>query len=143
MNNRYITYHILIGYSTYNRGFCAHRLWMRASYLGAGAYVPTSSRFRITLRQRRPHEPSSRPPWSPSQGAVKAGGHGGGRSKRIGPPRVEKKAAKRGERSDFPCFNDTILDLLHISIKYPTTTERASQGVSVTYGLPGVLFLLP
>ena len=40
---------------------------------------PTFLRFGIPLRRRRPHEPSSRPP---SPGAVEAGGHGGGRSKR-------------------------------------------------------------
>ena len=38
----------------------------------------------------------------------------GGRNEREGLPRVEKRAAKRGERSDFHSFNDTILDLLHI-----------------------------
>ena len=89
---------------------------MNVSYSEAGAYVPTFSRFRITLRRRRPHDPSSRPPSRPSRGAVKAGGYGGERSKRKGPPRVEKKAVKRGEHSDFHSFNDTILDMLHIFI---------------------------
>ena len=49
---------------------------MSVSYSEAGAYVPTFSRFRITLRRRRPHQPSGRPPCRPSPGAVEAGGHG-------------------------------------------------------------------
>ena len=61
MNKRYIAYHTLIGYRMNNRNFFPHRLQMSVSY-SAGAYVPTFSRFRITLRRRRPHEPSSRPP---------------------------------------------------------------------------------
>ena len=88
---------------------------MSVSYSEAGAYVPTFSRFRIPLRRRLPHEPSSRPPCRPSPGAVEAGGHGGGRNKRKGKPQVEKRAAKRGERSEsYSC--DTILDMLHIFI---------------------------
>ena len=88
---------------------------MSVSYSEAGAYVPTFSRFRIPLRRRLPHEPSSRPPCRPSPGAVEAGGHGGARNKRKGKPQVEKRAAKRGERSEsYSC--DTILDMLHIFI---------------------------
>ena len=100
--------------------FChtAHRLRMSVSYPEAGAYVPTLYRLRvISLRRRRRHEPSSRPPCRPSPGAVETGGHGGGRSKRKGLPPLEKRAAKRGEHSDFHSFNDTILDLLHIFIE--------------------------
>ena len=90
---------------------------MSVSYPVAGAYVPTFSRIGITLRRRRPHESSSRPPCRPFPGAVEAGGHGGKRSKRKGPRRVEKKAPKRAEHSDFYSFNDTIMDLLHILIE--------------------------
>ena len=80
------------------------------------AYVPTFSRFSIPLRRSRPHEPSSRPPCRPSPRAVAAGGHCAGRSKRKCAPRVEDKAAKRGERSFPPSFNDTILHFILIII---------------------------
>ena len=86
---------------------------MSVSHLEAGAYVPTPNRFRMLLRLRRPHKASSRPPCRPSPGAVEAGEHGGGRSKRKGPPRVEKRATKRGERQFFPYFNDTISHFIH------------------------------
>ena len=36
------------------------------------------------------------------------------------PPRVEKRVAKKGERSGFHFFNSTILDLLHIFIQLTT-----------------------
>ena len=52
------------------------------------------------------------------RGVVEARWHGDGRSKRKGPPRVKKRAAKRGERSVFYSFNDTILDLLHTRYIY-------------------------
>ena len=94
--------------------YLPHRLRMSVSYSEAGAYVPAFSRFRIPLRPRRPHEPSGRPPCRPSPGAVEAGWHSRGISKRKGPPRVEKRAAKRGEHSDFHSFNDMILNLLHV-----------------------------
>ena len=61
--------------------------------------MPTFSRSGILLRLRRPHEPSIRPPGRASPGEVEAGGHGNGKSKRNGPPRVENRAAKRGENS--------------------------------------------
>ena len=64
--------------------------------------MPTFNRFGILLRLGRPHEPSSRPPGRPSPGEVEAGGHGSARSKRKGPPRVEKRAEKHGEHSGIP-----------------------------------------
>ena len=107
------------------RTFFPHRLRMSVSYPEAGAYVPTFSRIGITLRRRRPHESSSRPPCRPFPGAVEAGGHGGKRSKRKGPRRVEKKAPKRAEHSDFYSFNDKILDLLQIFITSGASGQRA------------------
>ena len=67
--------------------------------------MPTFSRFGVLLFLRRPQEPSGRPQHScrPSPGEVEAGGHGRGRRQRKGPPRVEKRAARRGERSDYDC----------------------------------------
>ena len=112
--------------------FFLHRFWTTVSYSEAGTYVPTFSRFRITLRRFRPHEPASRPrrAGSPRAPSV-AGGHGSGISKRKGSPRVEKRAAKRGEHSDFHPFNDTILELRHtFKCSYPTlseSTDRASR----------------
>ena len=85
---------------------------MSISYSEAGMNVPAFSRFRILVRLRRPHEPSSRPPGRPSPGEVEADRHGSGRSKRKGPPRVEKRAAKRGEHSELQSWDDTILVML-------------------------------
>ena len=71
------------------------------------------SRFRILLRLRRPHEPSSRPLGRPSSGEVEAGGHGSGRNKQNGPPRVDEglKARTtlgipvlRRDKSKYPTF---------------------------------------
>ena len=78
--------------------------------------APTFSRFRVLLRLRRLHEPSSRPPGRPSLGEVGAGGHRSARSKRNGPPRVDKRASKRAEHSDSQSCDETILCILHISI---------------------------
>ena len=78
--------------------------------------VPAFSRFLILLRLRRPHEPLSRPPGRPSPDEVEAGGHGSARNKRHGPPRVDKRAAKRGEHSESQSCDETILDILHISV---------------------------
>ena len=114
MNNRYSTYHTLIGYRMYNRTFFPHRLRMSVSYPEAGMSVRTFSRFRIRLRLRRPHEPSSGPPGRPSSGKVLASGHGSGRSKRKGSPRVEKRAAKRGDLSVFHADDHAILLLLNL-----------------------------
>ena len=76
--------------------------------------MPTFSRFGILLRIRRPHEPSSRPPGRPSPGEVETGGYDSGRGKRKGPPRVEKRAAKRGKNSEPQSFDDAILSVLPI-----------------------------
>ena len=95
-------------------------------------YVPTCSRFRITLRRPgRTRALEQAPPCRPSRGAVEAGGHDGGRSKRKGPPRVEKRAVKRGKHSDFHSFNDTILDLLHVFVLfvYPRQSLYALQSL--------------
>ena len=118
MNNRCITCHTLIGCRTYNRLFFLTPPSDETLHIQKLAHmrVPTVSRFRITLRRRQPHEPSSKPSCRPSRGAVEAGGHGGRRSKRKGPPRVEKRAAKRRERSFFHSFNDTILDFMYIFV---------------------------
>ena len=115
MNNRCITCHTLIGCRTYNRLFFLTPPSDETLHIQKLAHmrVPTVSRFRITLRRRQPHEPSSKPSCRPSRGAVEAGGHGGRRSKRKGPPRVEKRATKRGERQFFPYFNDTISHFIH------------------------------
>ena len=67
-------------------------------------------------RQRRSHESSSRPPCRPSPGAVEAGRHCGGRSERNGPPRVDIKASKRVEPTDFQSSDHMYLAVLHISI---------------------------
>ena len=80
--------------------------------------MPTFSRFRALLRLRRPHEASSRPPGRPSPGEVEAGGHGSGKSKRKGSPRVEKGAVKRGKRSDFHADDDTILHFVRKFFTY-------------------------
>ena len=109
------SHHILIGYRTYNITFFLHRLRISVSYSEAGANAPMFSLFPIPLRRRRPHEYSSRPRCRPSSGAAEAGGHCGGTSKRKYVPRVEKRPAKRGEHSDFHCYNK-ILDLLHMFI---------------------------
>ena len=86
--------------------------------------MPAFSRFDKLLCLRWPHESSSR-------GEVEAGGRGTVRSKRKGPPRVEKRAAKRGERSDFhPFINDKILDLLHIFM-----IEYQAPGTAVIFVL--------
>ena len=69
--NRYITYHTLVGYRMYNRSFFPRSLRMSVSYSEGGAYVPTFGRFRIALRRRRSHEPSSGPPCRPSPGAAR------------------------------------------------------------------------
>ena len=74
------------------------------------------SRFGTPLQRRRPHEPPSRSPCRPSPGAVTAGGHSGGRSSRKCPPRIDKKASKRGEHSDFQSGDQLYLGILHISI---------------------------
>lgn len=63
------------------------------------------------LNLRRPHDRSSRPPGMPSPGEVEAGGLGREEANKKGSPRVEERAAKRGERSHFHSFNDTINDL--------------------------------
>ena len=80
-------------------------------------YVPTYTRFRITLRRRRPHVPSSRPVRGLSTGAVKAGGHSGGRSKRKGLPRVEKIGPQIAESTwiSSPAYH-MLLGILDISI---------------------------
>ena len=90
MDNMYSKYHTVIGYRLCNRSFFPHHLRVSVSYSEAGMNVPPFSRFRILLRLRRPQEPSSRPPGRPSPGEVEAGGHGSGRNKRNGPPRVDK-----------------------------------------------------
>ena len=51
---------------------------------------------------------------------VKAGGHGSQKSKRKGPPRVDKRASKRGEHSEFQSRNDTTLGILHMFISCDT-----------------------
>ena len=127
MNSRYIAYHILIGYRTHNRTFFLRCLRVSVSYSEAGATAPTFSLFPIPLRRRRPHEPSIRPRCRPSSGAAEAGGHCGGTSKRKYPPRVEKSPAKRREHSDFHCYNDKILDLLHIFIIATVERRRVSD----------------
>ena len=104
-----------------NRSFFRHRLRMSVSYPEAVMIVPMCSRFGFLLRLNRPHEPSSRPPARPSPGEVEAGGQGSGISKREGPPRAEKRAAKRGERSNFPSFN-----VLHLSILLIFTSSKGS-----------------
>ena len=86
------------------------------------------SRFGILLHLRRPHEPSSRPPGWPAPGEVEAGGHGSGRSKRKGPPRVEKRAAERGEHSEFQLCDDTILQVSYIYLSY-TNLSRSIRTV--------------
>ena len=54
-------------------------------------------------------------PGRPSPGKVEAGEHGGsGRSKRKDPPRVDKKALKRGEHSDFHSGDHVHLGILYI-----------------------------
>ena len=83
--------------------------------------MPTFSRFGIFMRLRRPHEPSSRPPGRPSPCEVEGGEHGSGRRKRKGPPRIEKRVAKRGERSDFHSVDHRHLGILHIFIPGATT----------------------
>ena len=93
----------------YNRSFFPHTLRMSVSYYEARINVPTFCRFRKLVRLRQPHEASNRPPCRPSPGEVEAGGHGNGRSILKGSPRVEKRAAKRGERSDFHSEDSTIL----------------------------------
>ena len=72
--------------------------------------MPTVSQFGILLRLRRPYEPSTRPQDRPSPGEVETGKNGSGRRK--GPPRVEKRAAKRGEHSELQSWDDTILVML-------------------------------
>ena len=91
------------------------------------AYMPTFSRFGILLRLRRPHEPSSRPPGRPSPGEVEAGGHGSGRSKRKGPPRVEKRTSKRGKHSEFQSLDDTTLGILHIYTSWFKVNDGNNQ----------------
>ena len=76
------------------------------------AYMLTFSRFGVLLRLRRRHEPSGRSPGRPSTDEVEASGYGSGRCKRKGPPRVEKRAAKRGEHSELQSWDDTILVML-------------------------------
>ena len=93
MNDRYGTYHTVVGHRIYTIVFFG----MSVSYSKTAAHVPTFNLFRIPLRRRRPHEPSSRPPFRPSPGAVEAGGHVDRRIKRKIPPRVEKGVTKRGE----------------------------------------------
>ena len=92
--------------------------------------VPTFSRFDILLRLRRPHEPSSRPPGRPSPGEVEAGGHGSGRSKRKGPPRVEKRASKRGEHSESQSCDDTILGISHLLLHTVHTLRWCARTLS-------------
>ena len=89
---------------------------MSVSYSEAGMNVPAFGRFRILLRSRRPHKPSSRPPGRPSPGEIEAGGHDSGRSKRNGPPRVDKRASKRGKHSESQSYDETILGILPIYI---------------------------
>ena len=89
--------------------------------------MPTFSRLGILLRIRQPHEPSSRPPDRPSPGEAEEGEHSSGRSKRKGPPRVKKRASKRGEHSEFRSFDDTILGILNI---FATNASAVSCGIS-------------
>ena len=69
--------------------------------------------FAFLLRLRRPHEQSSRPPRRPSPGAVKAGGHGSGRSNEKSASRRENGREVRRSRGIQP-WDDTIMDILHI-----------------------------
>ena len=83
--------------------------------------MPTFNRFGILLRLGRPHEPSSRPPGRPSPGEVEGGGHRNEKSKRKGPPGIETRAAKRGERSDFHFDDHMHLGILHTKYIYYVT----------------------
>ena len=112
----------------YNRSSFPHRLRMSVSHSGTGMNMSTFSRFRMLLRLRRPHEPSSRPPGRRSPGGVEAGRHSSGRSKRNGPPRVHKRASKRGQHSGSQSCNETILGILHISIR-GTSPRRDDAGL--------------
>ena len=77
------------------------------------------SRFRILLRLRRPHEPSSRAPGRPSPGELETGRHGSRRRKRNGPPRVDKRASKRGESTlESQSYDETIPGILHTFISH-------------------------
>ena len=81
--------------------------------------MPTFGRFRIFLRLRRPHEPSSRPPGRLSPGELETGRHVSGRSKRNGPPRVDKRASKRGESTlESQSYDETIPGILHTFISH-------------------------
>ena len=59
------------------------RLRERAFHVLKTTSGSTFRRYGIFLRRCRPHEPSRKPQGTPSPGAVEAGGHGGGKSKRI------------------------------------------------------------
>ena len=61
----------------------------------------TFGRFSILLRQRRPREPSSRPPGKPSPGALEADGLCSAKKKRKGLLHVDEKSLKSREHSDF------------------------------------------
>ena len=75
--------------STHRFSF-SHPLRMRAFQIQKWAHSLRADVYIIavshtyTLRRRRPHEPSSRPPCRPFPDAVEPGGHGGGKSKRKG-----------------------------------------------------------
>ena len=68
-------------------------------------------RFRILLPLGRPHELSSRPPGRPSAGEVEGDGHGSGRSRRNGQPRVNERPSKRGEYSESQSCGETMPDI--------------------------------
>ena len=92
---------------------------MSISFSEAGTNVPTFGRFRILMRLRRPHEPSSRPPGRPSPGELETGRHGSRRRKRNGPPRVDKRASKRGESTlESQSYDETIPGILHTFISH-------------------------
>ena len=106
------TAEVAIGYRMYN-SFFPHRLRMSISYSKVGMNMPTFSRFGILLPFRRPRESSNRPLCRPSRGDVKESGHGSGKSKRNGRPRVDERASRRGEHSESQTCDETILGILH------------------------------
>ena len=69
-------------------------------------------------------EPSNRPPGRSSSGEVEAGGHGSGRTRRNGPPRVDKRALKRGEHSESQSSDETILGILRPSVKFVKLSDH-------------------
>ena len=128
MNNRHSTYNTVIGCCMRHRSLSPHRLRMSVSYSEAGMNVPAFGRFRILLRSRRPHKPSSRPPGRPSPGEIEAGGHGSGRSKRtVRLVSIKKPRTVESTQNPIPAMRRFWAQAHTRVLAYPLAKDRPNR----------------